>query len=72
MYFLVAIYLSVVRTRDGMLLSTTKILIFGPRHLKACLRANADSEGPDQTAHPRSLIRAFTVRLQNHWILENI
>ena len=22
----------------------------------------ADSEGPDQTAHPRSLIRAFTIR----------
>ena len=30
---------------------------------------NMDSEGPDQTAHPRSLIRAFTVCLQNHWIL---
>ena len=23
----------------------------------------ADSEGPDQTAHPRSLIRAFTIRI---------
>ena len=29
----------------------------------------ADSEGPDQPAHPRSLIRAFTVRLQTHCIL---
>ena len=28
-----------------------------------CFQAYADSEGPDQTAHPRSLIRAFTVRL---------
>ena len=25
----------------------------------------AGSEGPDQPAHPRSLINAFTVRLQN-------
>ena len=36
------------------------------------LRSYADSEGPDQPAHPRSLIRAFTVRLQNHWIQQNI
>ena len=27
---------------------------------------------PDQTAHPCSLIRAFTVRLQNHWIPQNV
>ena len=26
----------------------------------------AENEGPDQPAHPRSLIRAFAVRLQNH------
>ena len=32
------------------------------RAMEKCLRAYADSEGPDQTAHPRSLIRAFTVR----------
>ena len=32
-----------------------------PYHAKTCLRAYADSEGPDQTAHPRSLIRAFPV-----------
>ena len=31
-------------------------------HTKTCVRAYADSEGPDQTAHPRSLIRAFAVR----------
>ena len=35
----------------------------GPRREKTCLRAYADSEGPDQTAHARSLIRTFTVRL---------
>ena len=44
------------------------IKTYGPRHAKTCLRVHADSEGPDQTAHPRSLIRAFIVRLQNHWI----
>ena len=43
-----------------------------PRHVKTCLRAYADSEGPDQTAHPRSLIRTFTVRLYNRWVLYNI
>ena len=32
-----------------------------PHHAKMCLRAYADSEGSDQPAHPRSLIRAFTV-----------
>ena len=37
-------------------------LIHGPRHAKACLRAYANSEGPDQPAHPHSLIRAFAVR----------
>ena len=31
-------------------------------HAKLCLGAYADSEGPDQPAHSRSLIRAFTVR----------
>ena len=40
--------------------------------MKTGLRAYADSEGPDQPAHPSSLIRAFTVRLQNHRILKNI
>ena len=32
----------------------------------------ADTEGPDQPAHPRSLISTFAVRLQNHWVLQNI
>ena len=29
----------------------------------------ADSAGPDQPAHKHRLIRAFTVGLQNQWIL---
>ena len=45
---------------------------FGPPSAKTCLRAYADSEGPDQPAHPRSLIRAFAVRKQNHWIQQNV
>ena len=32
---------------------------------KRTFGAYADSEGPDQTAHSRSLIMAFAVRLQN-------
>ena len=43
-----------------------KLSLYGSSHGKTCLRAYADSEGPDQTAHPRSLIRAFAVRLKNH------
>ena len=39
--------------------------MFGPSHAKTCLRAYAESGGPDQPAHPRSLIRAFTVRLES-------
>ena len=35
---------------------------FRSRHAKKCIRAYADSEGQDQPAHPRSLIRAFAVR----------
>ena len=35
------------------------------------LRAYANSEGPDQPAHPCRLIRAFAVYKQNHWILKN-
>ena len=30
-----------------------------------------DNEGPDQTAHARSLIRTFVARLQAQWILCN-
>ena len=39
---------------------------------KTRLRAYADSEGPDQPAHSRSLIRAFTVRCQSNWILHRM
>ena len=38
-----------------------KKLTNGPRHAKMCLWAYADWEGPDQTAHLRSLICAFPV-----------
>ena len=33
-------------------------IIIRPYHAKTCFRANADSESPDQPAHPRSLISA--------------
>ena len=33
-----------------------------PLDAETCLRAYAGSKGLDQTAHPRSLIRAFAVR----------
>ena len=32
----------------------------------------ATSIDPDQTPLPRSLIRTFTVREENHWILQNV
>ena len=35
-------------------------------HEKRHVIAYADNEGPDQTAHPCSLIRAFIVRLQSY------
>ena len=31
-----------------------KPLTYGSHHAKTCLRAYADNEGPDQTAHPQS------------------
>ena len=37
-----------------------------------CLQPYADSNDPDQPAHPRSLIRVIAVRKQNHLILYNI
>ena len=42
---------------------------YGPRYAKTCLRAYADSESPDQIAHPRSLIRALAAHKQNHRLL---
>ena len=41
-------------------------------HCDNVFERNANSEGPDQYAHPRSLSRAFAVRLKNHWILQNV
>ena len=46
--------------------------MYQPLESKKCLGANADSEGPDQTARPHSLIRAIAVRLKNHWVLQNV
>ena len=36
------------------------------------LRAYAESEDPDQSAHSRSLIRAFPVHKKNRWKLQNV
>ena len=44
----------------------------GPRHTKTCFRAYTDSEGSDQTARVRSLIRAFAVHCKNHSILQSM
>ena len=39
---------------------------YGWKQIRKCVfRVYADSKGPHQTAHPRSLIRAFAVRLQS-------
>ena len=38
------------------------LLQFRPHLAKTCLRAYADSKGPDHPAHPHRLIRAFNVR----------
>ena len=43
-----------------------------PYHEKGIFRAYADCEGPDQTAHTRSLIRAFAFRLQDRWIFNSL
>ena len=43
----------------------------GTHHAKTDCRTYADSEGPDQPEHPRSLIRAFAVCKQNYLILKN-
>ena len=42
--------------------SSSKKSTIGPHHTKPCLWAYADSEGPEQPAHPQSLVRTFTVR----------
>ena len=41
---------------------TSVFIIYKPWQAKMCLQLYAvDSEGPDQPAHPRSLVRAFAV-----------
>ena len=47
---------------------TADTRLYRPRHVKTCPREYADSEGPDQPVHLRRLIRAMSVRKQNHWI----
>ena len=42
------------------------------RHGKRSFGMHTDSEGPDQTAHSHSLIRAIASRLQNNLPLDNI
>ena len=41
-------------------------------NVSSTLRAYAETEGLDKPEHPRSLIRTFTVLLQNHWHHENM
>ena len=55
------VYMFGMAYKFGML-QTLNQLRFGSHHVKARLRAYADSEGPDQAVHPRSLIRTVTVR----------
>ena len=38
-------------------------------HAKTWLWTSTDSVGPDQTARKSSLLRAFAVHFQDHWIL---
>ena len=45
---------------------------YRPRHAKTCLREYADREGPDQPAHPCSLIRVFAFRLHKLWTLQYV
>ena len=42
-----------------------KLVFYGLANKKRELRTFANSEGPDQPAHPRSLIRTFALRLHN-------
>ena len=47
-------------------------LINNPQSRKTALIPKSGNKGPSQTAHPRSLTRAFVSRTQNQWILQNI
>ena len=48
------------------------LTLFVEQREKNAFIAYAVNEGPDQTAHARSLIRAFVARCENHWIVQNI
>ena len=37
-------------------------VLLGPQREKTCLRGFANNKGPDQPAHPRSLISVFVIR----------
>ena len=52
--------------------SDIEVEIQEPCHMKMCLQAYVDSKDPDQPTHPCSLIGAFAVPQQNHWILQNV
>ena len=39
---------------------------------KTCFQSYADSEGPDQPANPRSVIRALAFCERNHCIQQNV
>ena len=47
-------------------------VIYGPAAVKKDIGTYANSEDPDQPAHPRSLVRIFTVRLHNIWTVLRI
>ena len=47
----------------GVVQKNTYQLLNGPRREKICLRGFANNTGADQPAHPRSLIRAFVIRV---------
>ena len=43
------------------IVTRTRVFLIWPRDAIMCLRAQVDSEDPDQPAHSRSLIKTFTV-----------
>ena len=42
--------------------------LYNAQRMKMALMTSADNTDPDQHAHPRRLILAYVVRLQNQWI----
>ena len=47
----------------GSVVSFYQVTSYGPRREKPCLPWFANNKGPDQPAHPHSLISAFVIRL---------